>query len=239
MKFDILSYQGTDAFMLRMKQAISLYEGENVEIFSFDDEEIRKQKYMSMNACKIFNITTKNIYKVYVSFLQTMIDKLVVKDLKDKLLRIKYYNCIVNRDMGQILLKMNFNKIDDLYVDLNLRVDMMNVDEPFSECAILDSYSTLINSSIEQLLSKEDIDYSQDVSLHAMALNYECMIKSCMAIMSEVEYQLFRQSFFDKIKCLMTCKNEGLVEDIADIANNRVSYREKVRKLSIKPLKYD
>jgi len=236
---EIFSYQGSDDFYSRIRDFLVSYEGTNIEIFDEDEEDLVQFKLTSMSVYKIFLVSVKNIFRVYVFFLQLTIDKLLHKEIKDRLLRLKYYNCIVKHDIENAMLDLNFCVSDEVYTDLNMIIDLMQVDDSLSEKVVLESYITTINDTVEKLMTTDDKEYSSDDCMRAIDLHLQCMLKACFAIMNEHEYQIIIDGIVEKMKELINEENVGSLENIVDIINNRNEYRSKIRKLSMKPLRYD
>ena len=114
---------------------------------------------------------------------------------------------------------------------------MMNINEEFGENTVLESYIILINNVIEQLMSKDDKDYLDNVALFAFRLHLLCMLKACFAIMSNREYEEIKNQIISRMNELYNDNNIGSVDNIVDIMNNRKEYQSKIRKLSLKPIK--
>ena len=235
-KGDIDIYCKKEEFFLRIRDQITLYDVCCLKNES-DDEETLEMKDIIEKTGQIFDISSKNIFLLYAYFLDNTIDKLVVRSLKRKLLSIKYYNCMIKHNLENVLLNNNFNFAADIYSDLYLKIDLMRMDEEYTTKVILDSYMTSINSSIENLMANADSEYSTNEGMLAVSINYQCLLKAVFALMSEYEYRILEDDIIVKIEELRNEDNDGMVENIMDIIDNRNEYRSKVKKLSLKPLK--
>lgn len=236
---EIFSYVGNDDFYLRIRDFLVSYDGVKVEILEQDDEDLIDLKLTTKNIAKLFIVSAKNIFRVYSYFLQSTIDKLMVREIKDKLLKLKYYNCLVKHDVEDAMISTNFSVTENVYTDMDIFTDLVNLDDFLCEKIILDGYMTSIEDTLEKLMNTSDKEYSNDSSMLVIGLHLQCLLKACFAIMNDYEYKIIIGQVEEKLKRLINEGNLGSLENVVDIINNRNEYRSNVRKLSLKPLKYD
>lgn len=234
---EVVLYNGSDSFYLRLKERILFYEIMNSYEFSeFDEADIEGKKNIK-TVGKIYEISSKNIFLLYVYFLDSTINKLDIRNLKEKLIKIKYYNCLIKYNLEKVLLDYNFMIPEEIYTDLNFMVDLMGFNDEFNEEVILDCYMTTIVNAIENIMFNIDKEYSSCDDFLVLSINCQCLLKAVFALMSEYEYHILEGRIIDKIREFANDNNLGSIKNILDIMNNRNEYRSKVKKLSLRPLK--
>lgn len=231
-------YDGSEKFFLRLKENVILYELRNSASYEFsEDYDDMEQRQMAVNVGKIYDCSSKNIFLLYAYFLDKAINALKLGSMRNMLLMTKYYNCVVKHNFEKMLVKNNFNLPDDIYTDLNLVIDLMDIDEYISESIILDGYVTSISDIINKLMINSDEDYLYNDSLMVVKINYQCLLKAVLGLMSEYEFSMLKDGIVESIRDLLRNDNIATSDGIIEIIDNRNKYRTMVRKLSLKPLK--
>lgn len=180
---------------------------------------------------KLYIACTRNVYLVYLSFLQECIDNYDMISLRKGILSYKYYNSFICHDVERSNIVNKFSIDRDNYIDLYmvvrmLKLDKFEIDKIISEC-LLDT----VSESIRKILSINDIEYNDD-SKRIISFNSQCMLKAGLSMFSEKEYRLVSDKIFLMINDLCNDKNSVSVDIIKMIINDRIKNKSRVRKLS-------
>ena len=82
--------------------------------FSYDtgidiEDENTKEKVDVSNYAKIYKACSQNLFLIYLSYLQELLDMDYYSSLRDKLLNYKYFNSFLFHDVESVLIDNNFN----------------------------------------------------------------------------------------------------------------------------------
>ena len=185
---------------------------------------------------KLANMVMDNVYLLAVSFMDDIIDKMDNRELRNRIINLKYYNSSVKHSMENSIIGYNFNVPKENYVDVYFAADCLKIDFDTSSAAILTNYSSIINSLISQLLMLNDNDMKDNNKLSALIF-YSCMIRACVVSLSEEEFNEISDNIYGLIDECSNDNNEKIVSVLNDIINNRQEYKSRVMKISMRPLK--
>lgn len=224
-------------FAKRISDYMRFNKGLDIEINDEDDEITKKEKLEYINYDKLYIICSRNIYLIYMSFLQECIDDVNYSSLRKRLLNVKYCNSFINHDVENSLVLNNFVVGKDNYTNLYFLTRMLKLDKDTIDRVIVDCYYDMIELTIKQLLSISDIEYNSDDS-KAISVNNQCMLKAGLAMCSEKEYDQFRKKIYNLIDELKNDNNKISSGMVYSIIDERVINKSRVRKisLSLRPL---
>ena len=213
----------------RFKDYIKLYDTVNMELDDMEQEEL------AAKLRKIYESCSKNIFLIYLSFLQEYIDTTDNVEMKERMLNLKYYNAFTKLIIGQILIENDFRVSKNNYVDLYLVADLTKIDSDVdSYDVILDGNINVINEMLKQLFSIDDKRYN-DLNVIAASKGIEFMIRACFSLLSNNEYESIKDDIFVAIDELSNNKNNRAGEIVNSIIESRTVDRCRVRKVSLKP----
>lgn len=180
---------------------------------------------------------SRNLYLVYLSFLEDFVNSSAFISIKDKLLSFKYYNSFVDHDMESQLINSNFNISKVNYVDLNAVATVLKIDSVSCNEVRWMVLSDAINTSVMELLSIKDSDYMDDFK-KAKAMNVECMLRAALALFGDdkLGYDFEISSINHMISNGMEFDNGLSINIIKSIVGNKDKDRTRVRKIFIQPL---
>ena len=126
------------------------------DILLYDDldKEVYVEIVKDIKYSKLYSACSKNMFLIYLSFLQEYADSSRFSYLRDKILNYKYYNSFINHDIESILIESNFNINSVNYINLDFMIDILKLED--SNQIILDYCKDTIKTTIEQLLSIND-----------------------------------------------------------------------------------
>ena len=198
---------------------VSLVEGINQDI-------IKDIKYS-----KLYDACSSNIFLLYLSFLQEYADSDSFNYLKDKLLNYKYYNSFINHSIENILIDSSFNVDRVNYVNLDVIADMLKLDD--SREVIIECCLDTIRTTIRQILSITDTDYKND-DKKVISLNNQSMLRAGLIIISDNDYNNFKDSIFGEYESLCNDNNKISAEVIKTIFADRTNNKRRIRKISLR-----
>ena len=184
---------------------------------------------------KLYIACTRNVYLIYLSFLQEYIDKIEYESLRKGILSYKYYNSFICHDVEYSNIVNKFSIERDNYINLYMVVRMLRLDKNEIDKIIYECLEDTVITSIKKILSINDIEYSDD-SRMVISINTQCMLKAGLSLFSEKEYELFKDKMFILIDSLCNDKNGISIDIINNIINDRCKFKSRVRKLSLEPL---
>ena len=200
----------------------------------FNDEiemEIETDEDIDMiNYTKLYSICSRNVFLIYMSFLQEYID--LGDDLREKLLNFKYCNAFINHDVEDSLVRNNFNVGKDNYVNLYFAGRLLKLENDEVDKIIVDCLRNTIIITISQLLFINDIEYKDD-DKRAISVNNQCMLKAGLSILSEKEYILFAKDINDTINKFVNSNNSISLSVVNGILKDRKNNKCRVKKISL------
>lgn len=213
----------------RFREYVSLYE-------CFDGmSEIEEVNKSTSEISKLYRACSRNIFLVYLSFVQEYIDTVKDNELREKMLSLKYYNAFKNLDIGNLLIEYSFSVPRVNYIDLYLTAEFIKMDDADSFDTILDANLSVITEMMKQLFEIDDIQYQDDNVLVA-AKNIEFMIMACFALLSESDYEFIKDRIFDIMNENSNSNNSKASDIIDNILDSRAIYKGRVRKISLRPI---
>lgn len=211
------------AFAKRISDYVRFNNDLDIEIES--DEDIQDM----INYTKLYIICSRNIFLIYMSFLQEYID--LDNDLRERLLNFKYCNSFINHDVENSLVMNNFSVGKENYVNLYFLGRLLKMDNNDVDKIILDCLRDTIIITIKQLLLISDIEYGDD-DKRAISVNNQCMLKASLSIISDNEYNLFVGEINNFIRNNSNDNNKISVGIVDDIINDRIKNKSRVKKIS-------
>ena len=184
---------------------------------------------------KLYVACTRNVYLIYLSFLQEYIDNREYESLRKGILSYKYYNSFICHDVEYSNIVNKFSIERDNYINLYMVVRMLKLDKEEVDRIIYECLEDTVIESIKKVLSISDIEYNDD-SRRVISINTQCMLKAGLSMFSEREYELFKDKMFILIESLCTDKNGISVEIVNNIINVRKKSKSRIRKLSFEPV---
>jgi len=184
---------------------------------------------------KLYVACTRNVYLIYLSFLQEYIDDREYESLRKGILSYKYYNSFICHDVEYSNIVNKFSIERDNYINLYMVVRMLKLDKEEVDRIIYECLEDTVIESIKKVLSISDIEYNDD-SRRVISINTQCMLKAGLSMFSEREYELFKDKMFILIESLCTDKNGISVEIVNNIINVRKKSKSRIRKLSFEPV---
>lgn len=211
----------------RLLDSINMYEcinGDN----TLDKDEMLEQ--MRLDRLHISCYRGMNL--IYYSFLQEYIDLGMCSDIKESLLKIKYDNSFNNHDMESELVNNNFNIPRVNYIILNLVVDTLRIE---NNEILLDCFAERILTSLVDILNIKDIDYS-DNKKKVLSINNQCILRAGLVMLKDNDYMELVDEMNDIINRYSSSDNSISISIVNSILGNRIKDRERVRRLSLRPL---
>ena len=158
-----------------------------------------------------------------------------IKELRERMLSLKYYNAFTKLDIGKLLIEYDFQIPRENYVDLYFVADIVKMEDADGFDTILDAHLSVITEMIKQLFNIDDERYKDD-NVVVVSKNIEFMIMACLALLSESDYEFIKDNIFELINELSNDTNNRASEAIENILDSRMSYRSRVRKISLRPI---
>ena len=225
-----------EPFAKRINDYMSFYETLNIPIYEDDSEEIIIDKRYDMQYAKLYKSCSRNIFLVYLSFLQEYIDMDDFNSLRSNMLSFKYYNSFINHDVEECLMDSNFQVSKVNYVNLYFVAETLGIDINMCDKVILDCFKDTVEVTVNQILSINDSDYS-DNNKKAISINNQSMLRAGLSLMSKSDYDKNKDWIFDLINNLTNDNNSMVVNIINSIVNNMNKDKGRVRKISLRPFK--
>ena len=222
-------------FFKRLADYMKYYLDTNVEIYEEDSEEEVIEKIETFNYAKLYETCSRNIFLIYLSFLQEYLDNLNFISLKKKLLNYKYCNSFINHDVEISLIDNNFDVDKMNYVNLYLIADTLKLDRGTCDRIIFECYYDTVVTTISQLLSISDIEYNND-NKKTISLNNQCMLKAGLSMLSESDYNKLKNDIYKLINELSNDNNRISFELILQTLHERKQDKSRVRKISMRQL---
>ena len=207
---------------------VPFYEGDNIE-------DVMKEKIDDMKYAKLYKSCSRNVFLVYLSFLQESVDLAISSSLREKILSFKYYNAFINHDVEGCLIDSNFEVASVNYVNLYFCAETLGLDINMCDSIILDCYKDTVEVTINQLLSLSDMDYN-DENNKAMSINNQSMLRAALSLMSKTDYEKNKVWIFGLINSLVSEKNHISLNIINSIINGMNKDKGRVRKISLRIL---
>ena len=197
------------------------------------DEEFFSEIIKDIKYSKLYSACSMNMYLIYLSFLQEYADSGSFNYLRDKLLNYKYYNSFINHDIESILIESNFNIDRVNYINLYAVVDILGLDD--GNKIILDYCVDTIKTTISQIMSINDKDYSDDNML-VLSINNQSMLRASLLLLNDRDYNNIKTSIFNEYYGLCTNYNKISASIIKSIFDDRKKDMSRIRKISLKPM---
>lgn len=225
-----------EPFAKRINDYMSFYETLNIPIYEDDSEDVIIDKRYDMQCAKLYKSCSRNIFLVYLSFLQEYIDMDNFNSLRSNMLSFKYYNSFINHDVEECLMDSNFEVAKVNYVNLYFVAETLGIDINMCDKVILDCFKDTVEVTVNQILSINDSDYS-DNNKKAISINNQSMLRAGLSLMSKSDYDKNKDWIFDLINNLTNDNNSMGVNIINSIINNMNKDKGRVRKISLRPFK--
>jgi len=222
-------------FSMRLFDYIRFYNHMNNEIDEFDDEEQILDAKETMSYAKLYDACSKNIFLVYLSFLQEYINSFCFNDIRQGLLNYKYRNSFINHAIEVSLLDFNFDISRINYINLYFLADTLELDK--NECykVIQECCWDTITTTISGILSIGDKEY-EDIKRKTVSMNNQCMLRAVLSLLSEREYETVRENINGIVKKLSNDDNRLGILIVDSIFGIRSRDKVRVRKISMRPM---
>lgn len=231
---DARSYKVLDngnLFTKRMIDYMDFNQLLNMEIVNNKTEE----ELFNIKCARLYGTCSKNVFLMYLSFLQEYIDDNNYRNIKNKLLSFKYYNAFINHDVEKCLIDFNFKISKVNYMDLYLVAGLLRIDSNECDSIILDCLKDTLEVTIRQILSIKDIDYNE-MDKCAISLNNQAMLRSGLTIINNSDFDKNRDWLFMIIDSLSNKDNKISSEIVKSIIGNMNRDKCRVRKISLNPI---
>lgn len=182
---------------------------------------------------EVYNTCTRNIFLVYLSFLQENME--LSLENKSKLLWYKYQKAFINHQIEKCLIDNNFNISKINYVDSYWVGDLSGLAQGIVDTVIRDCYNDMINLIVMELMLIEDSNYEKDYEKFR-SINSQCMLKACLALINSGDYEEIKNNINSKMELFFNGKNTISLGIIMSILKERMEYRTRVRFISKRPL---
>ena len=233
-ELDGVSYMVIDdgsSFSRRMIDYINFYEAQNIPIYEDDCEEEIIDKVYDMKYAKLYQVCSKNVFLVYLSFLQECIDSETYISIRDKFLSYKYYNAFINHDVEECLIERDFEIERVNFISLYFIAESLGIDVKMCDNIILDCFKDTIEITVNQILAINDTDYNDD-DKKAISINNQSMLRAALSLMNRKDYEENKEWLFKMINGLVTTNNNVSLNIINSIVDGIVYDRGRVRKIS-------
>lgn len=210
---------------------MNFYEALNIPVYENDDEQTVIDKVYDMKYAKLYKSCSRNIFLIYLSFLQECVDMESFSFIKDKILSFKYYNSFINHDVESCLIESCFEVSKVNYVNLHIIAETLGIDINACDKIILDCLKDTIEITISFILSIDDDKYSDDYK-QAMSINNQCMLRAALSLLGKNDYIMISCWLSELINSLSNDNNMIGVNIINTIINNMNQDKSRVRKIS-------
>ena len=180
---------------------------------------------------KLYVACTRNVYLVYLSFLQECIDDMDMIDLRKGILSYKYYNSFICHDVEYSNIINKFSIERDNYIDLYMIVRMLKLDNNEVDKIINECLFDTVTESIKKIMSISDKEYNDDRK-KVISINTQCMLKAGVSMFSEKEYKLVNDKINLMINNLCNGNNHIAFNIVNMIINDRIKNKSRVKKIS-------
>ena len=213
----------------RLLDYIKQYETLNNPIYEDDDDETIADIQMQIKTGKMYSACNKNVFLVYLSFLEECIDN--NEHLRKQLLGFKYYNSFICHDVETVLINNEFSVGIENYVDLYFVARGLDIPFKLRDEIIIDTCLNTIISMIKTILSISDEERDLEDKM-ALSLNAECMLRACLSLLSERDYKKIIKIVLSQIDELANDENVLGVNIINSYIDNRKKDKCRVKKMS-------
>lgn len=196
-----------------------------------DDSEMRDRVEISYYS-QIYKASSQNLFLVYLSYLQELVEMENYSFIRDKLLNYKYFNAFLFHDVESVLIDNNFNVNKINYVNIDFMASLFRNKVKNVDSIILDCYYDTIMTTIEQLLSIKDIEYGNNDKL-TISLNNQCMLRAALGLISERDYESVSKYIYDYVSELTRDDNSMSLNIVNSILNERSKNKERIRRISM------
>lgn len=193
-------------------------------------------KNRNINYVKLYIACTRNIYLIYLSFLQEYINLKSFSLERKGLLNYKYCNSFINHGVEEQLILNNFNVNKVNYINLFMIYGMIKLEYEEIDKIIFDFLYDTIIITIINLLFIIDIEYENDLNRKIISINNQCMLRAALSLYSESEFSCVENKIYNIIDDLSDNSNRISREIINSILKYRKKDRSRVRKLSLIPV---
>lgn len=184
-----------------------------------------------VNYAKIYIACTRNIFLIYLSFLQELIDDDKYISFRKKLISYKYYNSFICHDVEYSNILNNFNVDKNNYLDLYFVGRMLKIDYKEVDKIIFECLEDTIMTSISTIMSFNDDDYNEP-DKYVVSLNSQCMLRAGISIISESEYYNIVSNIDSLIEELYNDNKNISLDNINLIINDRKKSKGRIIKIS-------
>lgn len=224
-----------EPFAKRINDYMNFYDALNIPISEEDDEDTIVEKTYDIQYAKLYKSCSRNIFLIYLSFLQEYIDMDDFSYLRSKMLSFKYYNSFINHDVESCLVDLNFEVAEVNYVNLYIIAETLGIDIDICDNLILDCFKDSIEITVNQILSINDSDYGND-NVRAMSINNQSMLRAALSLMSKSEYAKNKDWMFELINSLTNDNNTIGLNIINSIISGMDKDKSRVKKISLRLL---
>lgn len=225
-----------DPFVKRLIDFMNFYDALNCKINDDDSEEEIIDKTYDMQYGKLYKSCSRNVFLIYLSFLQEYIDDIDNVNVRDGLLSYKYFNAFINHDVEECLIDFNFEVSKVNYVNLYFVAETLGIDINMCDNIILDCFKDTIEVTIGQILSVKDNDY-YDVKKYVMVINNLAMLRAGFALISGEDLNKNVDWLYGMINNLSMNDNQRSVSYIYDSIKKISRDKTRVMKISMRQLK--
>lgn len=199
------------------------------------DDEIKSEMIKNNNYAKLYVACTRNVYLIYLSFLQDYIDDLEYESLRKGLLSYKYYNSFICHDVEYSNIMNKFSVERDNYINLYLITKALKLEQKEVDKIIFQCFEDTVMETIKKILSINDIEYNSEDRL-VVSINTQCMLKAGLSMLNEKEYSVLENKIFDLINEFSNDNNGISVDIVKIIIDNRKKNKSRIKKLSFMPI---
>lgn len=204
----------------------------DIDINLEDDIELKKNKMDMINYAKLYMACTRNVFLIYLSYLQECINNEDEVLFKEKLLNFKYYNSFICHDVEYSNIMNNFDICRDNYINLHFVANTLRLNVSDIDGIIFNCLSDTVITTINQLLSITDMEYNND-DRRVISINNQCMLRAGLSILNEREYEMLKDEMFNIINGLGNDNNKISMDIIYSIVNNRKNDKSRVKRITL------
>lgn len=217
-------------FSQRLSNYLSNYNSISVNVY--DTEKIRQlDEILRLDILMMY--CSRNIIKIYLSFLQEQIDNVSDKELRNRLNLFKYGNSFVNHDVESQLMDSRFEVSRNNSIDLYEVANLLEMSSDICDDMLLSYCIDMIKMSIKRLASISDLEYN-DVESEALSINYQCMLKASLSLLSDKDYSMLEEDILDDMYLLLNGENNKSISIIISLLGERAKYKSRVRNIGNK-----
>lgn len=229
-----------ESIVKKYNQLINLPERELLNILTMSGIKLTTKNASKEQICKCIMIKEtiqKDISHTFISFLQESINNPTQKIFKEQLTVSKYEAIFLNKDIESFALKHNLNLPNNPYIISNFMKDLLELESNIYNNIKYLLCSKIVLNEIYNLLETSDSDYT-DIQQAGTSVIRQCMIKSCLSLMSDkgvtdVNYSF--QEFIEDKEYETVYPNSNVSEKIiTNCFKNIKTDKAKIRTLSLK-----